>query len=127
MQLQIFIIRNICLLSISVRSCASEPVEPYLGIEVDWPKKSYISGTQITYTCPYKKMTNQRYISGIDWCERGYIIIYIMIILSFKLAYSSILMYGQIYIVEQYVQCIWDKDTDEMIWYPDEIDECSRK
>ena len=72
-------------------------------------------------------MTNQRYISGIDWCERGYIIIYIMIILSFKLAYSSILMYGQIYIVEQYVQCIWDKDTDEMIWYPDEIDECSRK
>ena len=28
---------------------------------------------------------------------------------------------------EQYSQCIWDKDTDEMIWYPDEIDECTRK
>ena len=32
-----------------------------------------------------------------------------------------------IYIPEQYVQCIWDKDTDEMLWYPDEIDECSGK
>jgi hypothetical protein len=27
----------------------------------------------------------------------------------------------------QYSQCIWDKDTDEMVWYPNEIDVCNSK
>ncbi len=27
----------------------------------------------------------------------------------------------------QYSQCIWDKDTDEMVWYPNEIDFCNSK
>lgn len=32
-----------------------------------------------------------------------------------------------IWISEQYVECVWDKDTDEMTWYPNEITDCSRK
>ena len=36
-------------------------------------------------------------------------------------------MYNKVDILEQYVQCIWDKDTDDMTWYPGEIDECGRK
>ena len=47
------------------RSCSSEPAEPFLGIDVDWPKNSYVSGTKITYTCPYKKMTNEEFLTGI--------------------------------------------------------------
>ena len=39
----------------------------------------------------------------------------------------SFLFYKKNQFPEQYSQCIWDKDTDEMIWYPDEIDECTRK
>ena len=27
----------------------------------------------------------------------------------------------------EYSECIWDKDTDEMVWYPDEIDYCNSK
>jgi len=27
----------------------------------------------------------------------------------------------------QYSQCIWDKDTDSMLWYPSEIDVCNSK
>ena len=46
------------------RSCSSEPAEPFLGIDVDWPKNSYVSGTKITYTCPYKKMTNEEFLTG---------------------------------------------------------------
>ena len=28
---------------------------------------------------------------------------------------------------EQYSECVYDKDTDEMIWYPGMIDQCNRK
>ena len=28
---------------------------------------------------------------------------------------------------EQYVQCIWDKDTDEMVWWPPAIEDCTSK
>jgi hypothetical protein len=27
----------------------------------------------------------------------------------------------------QFSQCIWDKDSDEMVWYPNEIDVCNSK
>ena len=30
-------------------------------------------------------------------------------------------------LTEQYVNCIWDKDTDKMVWWPPYIEECSRK
>ena len=28
---------------------------------------------------------------------------------------------------DQYSTCVWDKDTDEMIWWPQDIDECKGK
>ena len=30
-----------------------------------------------------------------------------------------------IWLTEQHVSCIWDKDTDEMIWWPSDIKECN--
>ena len=32
-----------------------------------------------------------------------------------------------LFLTEQYVNCIWDKDTDKMVWWPPYIEECSRK
>ena len=29
--------------------------------------------------------------------------------------------------LEQYSECIYDKDTDEMVWYPGLVDQCNRK
>ena len=46
------------------RSCPDPPPEPWLGIDVDWPKKSSKRGSVLTYTCPYKKMTHVEFITG---------------------------------------------------------------
>ncbi len=37
------------------------------------------------------------------------------------------LYYFLYFFTVQYSQCIWDKDTDEMVWYPEEIDVCNSK
>ena len=29
--------------------------------------------------------------------------------------------------LEQYSECIYEKDTDEMVWYPGLVDQCNRK
>ena len=29
--------------------------------------------------------------------------------------------------LDQYSTCIWDKDTDEMIWWPQDVKECKGK
>ena len=47
------------------RSCPDPPPEPWLGIDVDWPKKSSTRGSVLTYTCPYKKMTYIEQITGM--------------------------------------------------------------
>ena len=31
------------------------------------------------------------------------------------------------FFAEQYSECIWDKDTDTMIWFPPVIEQCNRK
>ena len=41
------------------------PPEPFLGMDLNWPKKSYRGGTEIQYSCPYKKITNEELLSGI--------------------------------------------------------------
>ena len=49
----------------TARSCdSSNPPEPFLGIDIDWPQKSRVSGTKVTYTCPYKKITNAEWLTG---------------------------------------------------------------
>ena len=105
--------------SIIARSCESEPPETFLGIDVDWPKKSRLSGTKVIYTCPYKKITDQDMLAGkIIVCLSSIILGIIIFVKKYK---------KYCFISEQYTHCIWDKDTDEMIWYPNEIYECTRK
>lgn len=42
--------------------------------------------------------------------------------MSFSFPFLAIFIFQ-----EQYVQCIWDKDTDEMVWWPPYIEQCSSK
>ena len=49
----------------TARSCeSSDPPEPFLGIDMDWPQKSRLSGTRVTYTCPFKKITDIEWLTG---------------------------------------------------------------
>ena len=89
---------------------------------MDWPKNNYIDGTKITYSCPYKKITNDELLTGIQMQENS-----VVSILCSSAHIVSKIQYHLHYIAEQYVQCMYDKDTDEMVWYPDEIEECGRK
>ena len=64
------LIRNLNFLNINkpyfpARSCEdSDPPEPFLGIDMDWPQKSKLSGTRVTYTCPFKKITDIEWLTG---------------------------------------------------------------
>ena len=29
--------------------------------------------------------------------------------------------------IDQYIHCKWDKDTDNMVWWPPTLDVCNRK
>ena len=81
----------------------------YLGQEVDWPHKSRDLKTRVTYTCPFRMSTWDDNLVG-------------------KSLHS--LLKGSIRITgfsEQYSTCIWDKDTDQMVWWPPEIVNCNRK
>jgi hypothetical protein len=46
------------------RSCDGDPPTAWLGIDVDWPLKQQILGTQITYTCPFMTKTNTEELAG---------------------------------------------------------------
>ena len=132
-----FVLYILCLIvsllfhPVSARSCESDPPETFLGIDVDWPQKSRLSGTKITYTCPFKKITDKELLIGtskeniISFSCRNIKCQYLYINDVIWLHCIHIILI--IYLIDQYSQCIWDKDTDEMIWYPDEIDECTRK
>ena len=52
-------------------------------------------------------------------------IISLEILLILIRAYS-ILIYVFLF-AEQYANCIWDKDTDRMVWWPPFIEDCSSK
>ena len=45
---------------------------------------------------------------------------YIMYLVINSINYLSI-------ISGQFVHCMWDKDTDKMIWWPPEVEDCTSK
>ena len=45
---------NFC---VKARSCENPPPEPYLGMDLIWPKKSIELGSKIAYSCPYRTGT----------------------------------------------------------------------
>ena len=53
-----------CDVSFVARSCEYDPPETFLGIDVDWPQRSRLSGTRVTYTCPFKKITDVELLTG---------------------------------------------------------------
>ena len=62
----------------------------------------------ITYVCPYRKGTSAQKLK----CDKRRNSNYQKITNS---------------ITDQYVHCKWDKDTDNMVWWPPTIDICNSK
>ena len=97
---------------ISVRSCDGPPPVPFQGIDMNWPHSSLEMGTVVEYNCPFRKRTTT---SGLS-CMEFYINSFLHCMVHVR--YRS---------VAQYVQCVWDKDTDVLSWYPSDIEECGGK
>ena len=45
-------------------------------------------------------------------------------IFFFKKWWKAIFLFS---CIDQYVHCKWDKDTDQMVWWPPYLQECNRK
>ncbi|XP_059096703.1 uncharacterized protein LOC131891197 [Tigriopus californicus] len=69
------------------RSCHHPPPLHFMNMEMIWPAQNSQLGVQVTYECPYKKLSTN---------------------------YQSV----------QTSTCIWSNDDDNMIWFPNEIEEC---
>ena len=69
-------------------------------------------GTIATYTCPIY-LTTDDFLTGKSFIS----------FFTSPVKKTSIFFY---YFLVQYSQCIWDTDTDEMAWYPSDIEECTR-
>ena len=88
----------------------TEPPDAFLGIDLIWPNKNRDLGRKLTYACPYRTGTSRQN-------------------LKCTLHYSYTIKTGSLKndCLVQYVYCKWDKDTDEMVWWPPYIDECNSK
>lgn len=93
---------------IQARKCLAQPALPYMWIDMDWPHRSPNLGVRVTYNCPYKKETPDGQSSKK---------IKSFLIRLLLTSCSS----------GQYTTCMWDKDSDRVMWYPYEIQRCSRK
>ena len=69
-------------------------------------------GATATYTCPHGTATEDAWLRGIIDGRLRHLVIWIYLCLAISVQKS---------------QCIWDKGSDEMVWYPAKIHECSRK
>lgn len=97
---------------IVARQCEGPIPNHFLGMEFIWPNESRDFGTNITYTCPYRRSTFENDLIGN-----------VALLNVNPLKKCNILMI----FLDQYINCIWDKDTDELIWWPQTILECNRK
>lgn len=48
----------------SARLCDYEPPQPFLGMDLLWPKKANILGSQVTYQCGYRTGTQTQKLKG---------------------------------------------------------------
>ena len=74
-----------------------------------WPNKNRELGSKLTYSCPFRTGTN------VELLKRKKKIFFM---LNLALKYQFL---------DQYVHCKWDKDTDNMVWWPPILDVCNRE
>ena len=75
-----------------------------------WPNKNRELGSKLTYSCPFRTGTN------IELLKRKKKNFFVCQNLSLKYQF-----------LDQYVHCKWDKDTDNMVWWPPILDVCNRE
>ena len=93
----------------TARVCEEKPPLEYNLMDVIWPRKDTKLGSKITYSCPFRTGTTTKQLKG-----------------TYRLTLERAVPENNL-LSEQYVQCIWDKDTDEMVWWPPAIEDCTSK
>ena len=54
----------ICILA---SQCEEPPPDPYLGMDVIWPKKNKDLGSRVNYRCPFRRGTETHILKG-EYC-----------------------------------------------------------
>ena len=84
-----------------------------MGMDRDWRMNNRDLGAVINYTCPHLTAVSQFETQRL-LCK------------SIKMRFLLLLCLEKSFL-DQTVQCIWDKDTDEMRWYPSDVYPCDGK
>ena len=86
-------------------------------MDLTWPKRIRNLGSMITYTCPFRRGTHSDSLK-----RKTFFIVYCNLFCGYLIKCQSVWKP-----VDQYIHCKWDKDTDNMVWWPPTLDVCNRK
>ena len=57
-------LQKLYLYFVLARQCEEPPPDPYLGMDVIWPKKNKDLGSRVNYRCPFRRGTETHILKG---------------------------------------------------------------